>query len=70
MLAHSSGRMALPLLRLADLLLTQCGAADLWPRDSPANGSSPEPADRARLEVSTRSLCFQQLEDNHTSDLI
>ena len=53
--ARRSARMAAPLLRLADLLLTQCGAAALWPRTLPA-GTDPDLADCRRLEVGALSV--------------
>ncbi len=46
-----SARMALPLLRLADLLLTQCGAPRLWPRHPLAAGPKTDPVDCQRLQV-------------------
>lgn len=49
--------MCLPLLRLALLLLTECGAARLWPPDPPATtGTAPAMADQQRLEVHTSPL--------------
>lgn len=50
--------MALPLLRLADLLLMQCGAPRLWPRHPPAAGPKPDPVDCQRLQVRHTEHCF------------
>lgn len=48
--------MCLPLLRLALLLLTECGAPRLWPSRPPAaTGTAPTAADQQRLQV---HLCF------------
>lgn len=53
--------MASPLLRLADLLLTQCGVPHLWPHSNPASAadsqqSAADPADCRRLQVRQRGI--------------